>query len=61
MALKIAKTPDGTVIREILPSGEHAYRVTDAGEWHHCADHKGPWLIVPFQDVPKRIRTAAYS
>lgn len=58
MTLKIARTPDGIVVREIQPSGERAYRQAPNGSWAFCADHKGPWIAIARDHVPNRIITA---
>ena len=55
MNIKVAGTPQGTVIREILASGERAYRITPTGQWHYCGDHKGPWVGCHREEVPQRI------
>lgn len=58
MTLKVAETPDGRVVRDILPTGECAWRKTAAGDYHYCADHKGPWVGVSWFDIPIAVRVA---
>jgi hypothetical protein len=58
MNIKVVRTFEGIVAREFHPSGEHAYRLHANGAWHHCLDHKGPWLVVPYHDVLARFRDA---
>ena len=59
MTLRVTKTPEGIVFRRIRAGGEDAWRWTPAGEWHHCPDHKGPWLLSNAILVPREILAAA--
>lgn len=58
MSIKVTNTPEFTIVREIFPSGERAYRLGNDGLWDACPDHKGPWTPVPSDKVPQRIRSA---
>ncbi len=59
MSLIVANTPDGTVVREQFVHGERAYRWNVDGSWCATADHKGPWVSLPWAAVPDEIRRAA--
>lgn len=59
--LKIARTPDGVVVRVLRPDGEHAYRQGHDGSWSFTCDHKGPWISIAMDQVPSRINLAAGS
>lgn len=58
MEIKVTNTPGYTVVRQIFPSGERAYRIGDDGLWEACSGHKGPWVKVRSRDVPQRVRDA---
>lgn len=58
MSIKVAYTPEGTVIREIWPGGEQSYRLNNTGFWDRCLDHKGPWVQIRHGDVPQSIKDA---
>lgn len=51
MSIKIAKTPEGIVVRFISASGERAYRKNFDGSWV-TANHKGPWVVINDIYVP---------
>ncbi len=58
MTLKVVRHPDRTMIREIFPSGERAYRCWKDGGWDYSPDHKDFWVAMPEQDVPLRFKAA---
>lgn len=58
MPVKVTRNPDGLVARDIEPTGERAWRLSDDGKVNYCADHKGPWVGCNWSDVPERVRTA---
>jgi hypothetical protein len=61
MSIKVTNTPGFTVVREIFPSGERAYRLGNDGLWEHSPDHKDLWFIIASDKVPQRIRDAVRS
>lgn len=61
MSIKVAFTVDGTVAREIFPSGERSYKLGTDGWWYACGDHKGPWVRTPRTEVPERFKEAVYE
>lgn len=58
MSIKIARTPDGVVARDVWPSGEQSFRMGNDHRWQRCLGHKGQWINVAFDRVPVRIRDA---
>jgi hypothetical protein len=52
MTTKIAKTPEGIVVRIIRASGECSYRKNFDGSWV-MTGHKGPWVSINAIDVPR--------
>ncbi len=52
MSIKVAKTPQGIVVRRITASSEMAYRKRLDGSWELCVDHKDLWRSMNAIDVP---------
>lgn len=58
--LKIVHFNLCTVVREIFPGGERAYRHWPISRtWDYSPDHKDYWVSVIEQDVPDRFKAAA--
>ena len=55
MSAQIVNTPAGIVVREILASGERAYRLNPLGQWDYSSDHKDRWTRLPGTEVPSHI------
>lgn len=58
-SIKVVNTPDGTVVRQLMPGGEKAWRWHIDNSWAYCGDHKGPWVTVDSKDVPRDVLYAA--